>query len=137
MNVKMKNGGTVKIPAEFQRKLGLKAGDSLELKIESGELRVIPNGDGHDEEKLGPTTDFIQGQSLSEALIMERRERAAKYQSAKARREGKTSEALMLEHYEKLARHLAECYTDGTPLSEDMIEERRRMESYLWERSTP
>ena len=134
MKVKLDENGWVTIPAEFRRKLGLKTGDTLELKVENGELRIIVNGDGHDEEKLRPTADFIQGQSLSEALIMERRERAAKYRSAKARREGKTSEALLLEHYEKLARYLAECYTDGTPLSEDMIRERRNMENYLWDR---
>ena len=135
MQVKIDDDGWVTIPAEFRRRLGLKMGDTLELQVENGELRIIPNGDGHEGENLGPMTDFIQGQSLSEALIMERRERVARHLSIKARREGKTSETLLLEHYEKLARHLAERYTDGAPLSDDMIEERRRMEAYLWERS--
>ena len=134
MKVKLDENGKVGIPAEFQHKLGMKAGDPLELKVESGELRIFAVKDGRDGRELGPETDFIQGESWSEAMILERRARAARYHFMKARREGKTSDALLLEHYEKLARYLAECYTDGTPLSEDMIRERRNMEKYLWDR---
>ena len=77
-----------------------------------------------------------QGVSLSEALILERRERAARNLSIDARWNGDTEAAEKLERYEKLARYLAECASRGVPFSEDMIREREEMEAYLLERSS-
>ena len=77
-----------------------------------------------------------EGVSLSEALILERRERAAKNLSIDARWNGDIEAAETLERYEKLARYLAECASRGVPFSEEMIQEREEMEAYLWERSS-
>ena len=73
--------------------------------------------------------------SLSDAIILERRERAARYLSIEARRNQDIPAALLLEKYEKSARYMAECASRGTQLSEEMIQERREMEAYLLERS--
>lgn len=135
MKVKLDNDGRVFVPKKYLRKLGMTTGCYVELKVEGDELRIVPAKDARDEGDVGPQTEFITGKSPSEATILERRARAARHQFIKARREGKTSEALLLEHYEKLARHLAECYTDGAPVSEDMIRERRNMEKYFWDRA--
>ncbi len=73
--------------------------------------------------------------SLSEAVILERRERAARYLSIEARWDGDVAAATLLERYEKSARYMAECASRGIPLSEAMIQERREMEAYLLERA--
>ena len=137
MKVKMDENGKVAVPAEYRRKAGIYPGDSVELKVESDGLRLsaTKNRTYDDKEKIGPATEFIQGKSLSEALILERRERAARYLSMEARRKGDIAEARLLEKYERLARRLGECATHGTPVSEDMIQERREMEAYLWEKA--
>lgn len=77
-----------------------------------------------------------QGVSLSEALILERRERAARNLSIDARWNGDTETAEKLERYEKLARYLSQCAMRGVPFSEEMIQEREEMEAYLWEKSS-
>ncbi|MCY4652101.1 MAG: hypothetical protein OXC95_02940 [Dehalococcoidia bacterium] len=77
-----------------------------------------------------------QGVSPSEALILERRERAARTLSIDARWNGDTKAAEILERYEKLARYLAECASRGVPFSEEMIQEREEMETYLLENSS-
>ena len=41
MKVKLNDGGMVKIPAEFQRQLGMKAGDTVVMIVENGELRMF------------------------------------------------------------------------------------------------
>ena len=74
-----------------------------------------------------------QGVSLSEALILERRERAARDMSIDARWNGDTEVAEKLEEYEKLARYLSQCAMRGVPFSEEMIQEREEMEAYLLE----
>ncbi len=76
-----------------------------------------------------------QGVSLSEALILERRERAARNLSIDARWNGDTETAEKLERYEKLARYLSQCAMRGVPFSEEMIQEREEMEAYLLDRS--
>ena len=78
-----------------------------------------------------------QGVSLSEALILERRERAARDMSIDARWNGDIAAATLLERYEKLARYLAECASRGVPFSEEMIQGREEMEDYLWNRADP
>ena len=77
-----------------------------------------------------------QGVSLSEALILERRERAARNLSIDARWNGDIKVAEKLEKYEKLARYLSQCAMRGVPFSEEMIQEREEMEAYLLERSS-
>ncbi len=71
-----------------------------------------------------------KGVSLSEALILERRERAARNLSIDARWSGDTEAAALLERYGKSARYMAEC----AMRSEEMIQERKEMEAYLMER---
>jgi hypothetical protein len=71
------------------------------------------------------TSKYIpEGVSLSEALILERRERAARNLSIEARWKGDIAAAALLERYEKSARHMAECASRGMPFSEEMIQER-------------
>lgn len=41
MKVKLNDGGMVKIPVEFQRKLGMKVGDTVVMIVENGELRMF------------------------------------------------------------------------------------------------
>ena len=77
-----------------------------------------------------------EGVSLSEAMILERRERAARNLSIDARWNGDIAAATLLERYEKLARYLAECASRGVQFSEEMIQEREEMEAYLLERSS-
>ena len=78
-----------------------------------------------------------EGVSLSESLILERRERAARNLSIDARWSGDSEAAVRLERYEKLARYLSECARRGVPFSEEMIQEREEMEAYLWKRADP
>ena len=77
-----------------------------------------------------------QGVSLSEAIILERRERAARDLSIDARWNGDTETAVRLERYEKLARYLSQCAMRGVPFSEEMVRDREEMEDYLLERSS-
>ena len=78
-----------------------------------------------------------QGVSPAEAIILERRERAARDLSIDARWNGDTETAERLERYEKLARYLSQCAMRGVPFSEEMVQEREEMEDYLWDRTDP
>ncbi len=81
-------------------------------------------------------SDYIpEGVSLSEAIILERRERAARDLSIEARWKGDIAGAAILERYEKSARYMAECASRGIPFSEEMIQECKEMEEYLMDRA--
>lgn len=86
-------------------------------------------------ESTMPKPYVPDGVSLSEALILERRERVARNLSRDARWNGDIAAATLLERYEKLARYLAECASRGIPFSEEMIQERKEMEAYLMDRA--
>ena len=135
MKVKLGEDGAVVIPAEYRRKLGMKAGDPVELKIECGGLRVLPVEGRVDISGMRGQHVYDGVKSPSTAMILERRERAARHLSMEARRNQDTPAALLLEKYEKSARYMAECATRGIPFSEDMLQELEEMEEYLAERA--
>ena len=134
MKVNLDKRGSVHIPQEYRQKLGMEPGAPVELRVERGGLRICATEREPDE---GVRAEFgydHAGKSLSEAVILERRERAAKHQSMDAWRNGDVSAALLLEYYEKLARHMAECARHGVLLSEETLQKRREMEAFLSER---
>ena len=135
MQVILDHRGRVTIPPEYLQKLHVKPGDAVELELKDGSLRV--HAAAHNAEHECQTEyEFGFGSvSLSEAIILERRERAARYLSMEARRKGNIEAALLLERYEKLARHLGKCATLGKAVSDDLILERKQMEEYLSERA--
>ena len=135
MQVILDHRGRVTIPPEYLQKLHVKPGDAVELQLEDGGLRVqaVTYNNQHE---CTPEHEFPFGRvSLAEETVLERRERAARYLSMKARREGDIEAVLLLEGYDKLARHLGECARLGKPVSEDLILQRRQMEKYLSERA--
>ena len=135
MQVILDHRGRVTIPLEYLQKLHVKPGDTVELQLEDGSLRVHA-ATRDTQHGCKPEHEFRFGRvSLVEETILERRERAARYLSMEARREGDMDAALILEGYEKLARHLGECARLGKSVSEDLILERRQMEKYLSERA--
>lgn len=81
MNVKesharINENGRVVIPAEFRRDLGIKAGDTVVLRIENDELRITTL-----QQRLAKAQQWVRkhvtpGTSLSDELIAERREAA-------------------------------------------------------------
>ena len=62
-----------------------------------------------------PSEYIPEGVSLSESLILERRERAARTLSIEARWKGDIVAVALLERYEKSARYMAECASRGIP----------------------
>ncbi len=42
IRVKLADGGRIAIPAEYRAAMDLRAGDELLLRLEAGEVRIIP-----------------------------------------------------------------------------------------------
>ena len=75
---KIDKGGRVIIPAEYRKALSLKAGDEVMLLLDDGELRIMTP-----EQAIRLAQEIVrryvpEGRSLSEELIHERREEAAR-----------------------------------------------------------
>lgn len=75
-HARINENGRVVIPAEFRRNLGIKAGDTVVLRIENDELRITTL-----QQRLAKAQQWVRkhvapGTSLSDELIAERREAA-------------------------------------------------------------
>ena len=75
-HARINENGRVVIPAEFRRDLGIKAGDTVVLRIENDELRITTL-----QQRLAKAQQWVRrhvapGTSLSDELIAERREAA-------------------------------------------------------------
>lgn len=60
MTTKVSTKGGVVLPASLRRKLGIRAGDSLQAKIEAGRIILIPRNRGRYKTKIvrDPVTGF-------------------------------------------------------------------------------
>ncbi|MBP6876860.1 MAG: MraZ N-terminal domain containing protein [Phenylobacterium sp.] len=69
---KLVSGGRLQVPADFRRELGLADGDPVIMRVIDGELHVRPLRDALAgvRERL---RQYVQGPSLSEELIADRR----------------------------------------------------------------
>jgi AbrB family looped-hinge helix DNA binding protein len=75
-HARINENGRVVIPAEFRRDLGIRAGDTIVLRIENNELRITTL-----QQRLAKAQQWVRqhvapGTSLSDELIAERREAA-------------------------------------------------------------
>jgi len=66
------------IPAEYRKALGLKPGDEVLLSLEDGEIRVVSTRQAVARSQALLRRYIPKGRSLSEELIKERREEAAR-----------------------------------------------------------
>jgi AbrB family looped-hinge helix DNA binding protein len=78
MKTKIREGGRLVIPAEYRRALGLKPGDEVLLSLEDGEIRVVSTRQAVARAQTLLRRYIPKGRSLSEELIKERREEAAR-----------------------------------------------------------
>jgi AbrB family looped-hinge helix DNA binding protein len=73
-HARVNENGRVVIPASFRRDLGIKAGDTIVLRIQNDELRITTL-----QQRLAKAQEWMRknvprGRSLSDELIAERRE---------------------------------------------------------------
>ncbi len=78
MKTKIQEGGRLVIPAAYRKALGLQPGDEVLLMLEDGEIRVISTCQAVARSQALLRRYIPQGRSLSEELIKERREEAAR-----------------------------------------------------------
>ncbi|MDP3880313.1 MAG: AbrB/MazE/SpoVT family DNA-binding domain-containing protein [Dehalococcoidales bacterium] len=78
MKTKIREGGRLVIPAEYRKALGLKPGDSVLLSLEDGEIRVVSTRQAVARAQTLLRQYIPKGRSLSEELIKERRDEAAR-----------------------------------------------------------
>ena len=76
--VKVVEGGKLVIPAAFRREMGISPGDTVIVELDHGELRVrsLPAAIRRVQERLRELNP--EGHRLSEGLIADRREEAAR-----------------------------------------------------------
>lgn len=75
-HVRINENGRVVIPASFRRDLGIKAGDTVVLRIENDELRIITLQQRLAKAQRWMRKHVAPGRSLADELIAERREAA-------------------------------------------------------------
>ncbi len=78
MRTTIGEGGRLVIPAAYRKALGLKPGDEVLLELEDGELRVVSTRQAIARAQTLLRRYIPRGRSLSEELIKERREEAAR-----------------------------------------------------------
>ena len=71
-------GGRVVIPAEYRKMLGLGTGDEVILVLEDREVRLMTPAKAIERAQAIVRSHVPKGRSLSEELIKERREEAAR-----------------------------------------------------------
>lgn len=78
MKTIIREGGRLVIPAAYRKALGLKPGDEVLLVLEDGEIRVVSTRQAIARAQTLLRRYVPKGRSLSEELIQERREEAAR-----------------------------------------------------------
>lgn len=78
MKTKIRENGRLVIPAAYRKALGLKTGDEVLLVLEDGEIRVVSARQAIARAQTLLRHYIPEGRSLSEELIRERREEAAR-----------------------------------------------------------
>lgn len=78
MKTTIREGGRLVIPAAYRKALGLKPGDEVLLTLEDGEIRVVSTRQAIARAQTLLHRYIPKGRSLSEELIKERREEAAR-----------------------------------------------------------
>jgi AbrB family looped-hinge helix DNA binding protein len=78
MKTIIREGGRLVIPAKYRKALGLKPGDEVALVLEDGELKVISARQAILRAQRLLRRHIPQGRNLSEELIRERKEEAAR-----------------------------------------------------------
>lgn len=78
MKTTIREGGRLVIPAAYRRALGLKPGDEVLLTLEDGEIRLVGT-----RQAVARAQNLLRhyipaGRSLSEELIRDRRDEAAR-----------------------------------------------------------
>jgi len=78
IRTKLGEGGRLVIPAQYRKALGLKPGDDVVLVLQDGEIRLLTPQQAV-QRALALVRRYIpEGRSLSEELLQERREEAAR-----------------------------------------------------------
>jgi AbrB family looped-hinge helix DNA binding protein len=77
MKTTIREGGRLVIPAAYRKALGLKPGDEVLLILEEGEIRVISTRQAIIRAQALVRRYIPQERSLSEELILDRREEAS------------------------------------------------------------
>jgi len=78
MKTTIREGGRLVIPAAYRKALGIKPGDEVLLTLEDGEIRVVSTRQAVARAQTLLRRYIPKGRSLSEELIKERREEAAR-----------------------------------------------------------
>ena len=78
MKTRIREGGRLVIPAAYRKTLGLKPGDEVLLTLEDGEIRVVSMRHAIVRAQTLLRRYIPKGRSLSEELIKERQEEAAR-----------------------------------------------------------
>ncbi len=77
VKTKMSDGGRVVIPVAYRKELGINPGDDVVLTLEEGEIRLITAHQAIKRAQKIVRRYIPEDVSLSEELILERREEAA------------------------------------------------------------
>ncbi len=78
MKTTIREGGRLVIPAKYRKALGIKPGDEVLLSLEDGEIRVVSTRQAVARAQTLVRRYVPKGRSLSEELIKERQEEAAR-----------------------------------------------------------
>jgi len=78
MKTTIREGGRLVIPAAYRKALGLKPGDEVLLSLEDGEIRVVSTRQAVARAQTLVRRYIPKGRRLSEELIKERQEEAAR-----------------------------------------------------------
>lgn len=78
VRAKIGSGGRLVIPATYRKALDLKTGDEVVLNLEEREIRIISTRQAVNQAQRLVRRYVPKGRNLSEELIRERREEAAR-----------------------------------------------------------
>lgn len=78
VKAKLGEGGRVVIPAAYRKALGLKPGDEVVIVLDEGQIRVFTPHQATKQAQELVRRYISKGRSLSEELLQERREEAAR-----------------------------------------------------------
>ena len=78
VKTKVGQGGRVVIPANYRKQLGIKPGDHVMMLLEDGEIRILTAKQAIKRAQALVRRYVPEGRMLSEELISQRREEAAR-----------------------------------------------------------